>query len=153
MRIVSTIFGFALIILGISGCASVSQTSTNNPVRLTPAMFSDYELTLISDKVYAHYLFYEEVVNEESGDKNGPSIALFHWWKIKDGDRLVFSSLPDGTGLDNPENASFQFKSFGKNLVVTTDGVKYKRSKFKRPNGNPIEMLPNNSPEPPPTAP
>jgi hypothetical protein len=148
VRIVSTIVGFALIILGISGCTSVSQTSTNNPVRLTPAMFSDYELTLISDDVYAHYLFYDEVVNEESGDKNGPFIALFHWWKIKDGNRLVFTSLPDGTRLDNPENASYQFKSFGEKIVVTMDGQKFRRSKFKRPNGDPIEMPPDTPPEP-----
>ena len=145
--IISIIFGLALI-LGFSVCEATAQTSTNSPVRLKPAMFTDYEFTLISDKVYAHYLFDDEVVNEESGDKNGPSIAFFHWWKIKDGNRLVFISLPDGTRLDNPENASYQFKSFGEKIVVTMDGQKFRRSKFKRPNGDPIETPPDTPPEP-----
>lgn len=133
--IFSITFGFVLL-LGFSGCTNTSPKSENGPVHLTPAMFTDYEYTLISDKVYAHYLFYDDTVNEETGDKNGPLIALFHWWKIKDGNRLVFTSLPDGTDLDNPENESYQFKSFGKDLVVTRDGETYKRSKVKRPSSD-----------------
>jgi hypothetical protein len=63
--IISIIFGLVHM-LGFSVCEATAQTSTNSPVRLTPAMFTDYEFTLISDKVYAHYLFDDEVVNEES---------------------------------------------------------------------------------------
>jgi hypothetical protein len=73
---------------------------------------------------------------------------LFHWWKIKDGNRLVFISLPNGTRLDNPENASLQFKSFGEKIVVRMDGQKFRRSKFKRPNGDPIETPPDTPLEP-----
>jgi len=36
-----------LAILFAAFCAGCSQTSTNSPVRLTPAMFNGYEFTLI----------------------------------------------------------------------------------------------------------
>jgi len=49
MRIISAIISLVLM-LGFSVCASESQTSKNSPVRLTPAIFNDYEFTLISDK-------------------------------------------------------------------------------------------------------
>jgi hypothetical protein len=129
MRIISAIISLVLM-LGFSVCASESQTSTNSPVRLTPAMFNDYEFTLISNTDYVHYLFLEgEGVDVSFGQK--AIVALSEGWRIKDGNTLVFTALSDGSG---PERDSLQFRSFGKNIVVTMDGQRFKRSKFKRPN-------------------
>jgi hypothetical protein len=131
MRTISAIISL-IFILGFSVCASGSQTSTNTPVRLTPAMFNDYEFTLISDTDYAHYLFLEgEGVDVDFGQKKGAIVGLLEGWRIKDGNTLVFTGSADGTG---PERDSLQFKSFGGKIVVTMDGAKYRRSKFKRPN-------------------
>ena len=142
MRIISTIISLVLM-LGFSVCEATAQTSTNTPVRLTPAMFTDYEYTLISDKDYLYYLFLEGGrVEETFGNKvkNGGIVALGEGWKIEHGNTLVFTGVPDiprpdGTGaFQNPVRHTLQFKSFGEKIVVTMDGDKYKRSKFKLPN-------------------
>jgi hypothetical protein len=142
MRIVSAIISLVLI-LGFSVCEATAQTSTNSPVRLTPAMFTDYEFTLISDKDYLYYLFLENgSVEETSGNKvkNGGLVGLGEGWRIEHGNTLVFAGVPDiprpeGTGaFPNPVRHTLQFKSFGEKIVVTMDGDKYRRSKFKRPN-------------------
>jgi hypothetical protein len=140
MRTISIIVAFVLL-LGLSLCTSTAQTSTNIPVHLTPAMFNDYELTLVSDKDYTYYLLLEGGSVEASfGQKNGGVVALGMGWKIKDGNTLVFLGIPPiqpppgGIPVENPERFTMQFRSFGKNMVVTTDGQKFKRSKFKRPN-------------------
>ena len=142
MRIFSAIVSLVLL-LGFSVCASGSQTSTNSPVRLTPAMFNDYEFTLISEKDYLYYLFLEGgSVEETFGNKvkNGGLVGLGEGWRIEHGNTLVFTGVPDirrpdGTGaFPNPVRHTLQFKSFGEKIVVTMDGDKYRRSKFKRPN-------------------
>jgi hypothetical protein len=142
MRIISAIISLVLL-LGFSTCASGSQTNTNSPVRLTPAMFTDYEFTLISDKDYMYYLFLENgSVDETFGNKakNSGLIALGEGWRIEHGDTLVFTGgadipRPDDTGaFPNPVRHTLQFKSFGEKIVVTMDGNKYRRSKLKRPN-------------------
>jgi hypothetical protein len=143
MRIVSAIISLVLV-LGFCVCASESQTSTNNPVRLTPAMFTDYEFTLISDKDYLYYFFMENGSLEESfgnKEKNGAPVALGEGWRIEHGDTLVFTGAPqppsppgDIGAFPNPVRHTLQFKSFGEKIVVTTDGDKYRRSKLKRPN-------------------
>jgi hypothetical protein len=142
MRIISAIVSLVLL-LGFSVYASGSQTSTNSPVRLTPAMFNDYEFTLISDKDYLYYLFLEGgSVEETFGNKvkNGGLVGLGEGWRIEHGNTLVFTGVPairrpDGTGaFPNPVRHTLQFKSFGEKIVATMDGDKYRRSKFKRPN-------------------
>ena len=142
MRIVSAIISLVLM-LGFSVCEATAQTSTNSPVRLTPAMFNDYEFTLISDKDYLYYLFLEGgSVEETFGNKvkNGGLVGLGEGWRIEHGNTLVFTGVPDiprpdGIGaFPNPVRHTLQFKSFGKNIVVTMDGDKYRRSKLKRPN-------------------
>jgi hypothetical protein len=142
MRIVFAIIALVLI-LGVSVCETTAQTSTNRPVRLTRAMFNDYDFTLISDKDYLHYLFLEGGrVEETFGNKvkNGGLIGLGEGWRIEHGNTLVFTGVPDmprpaGTGaFPNPVRHTLQFKSFGAKIVVTMDGDKYRRSKFKRPN-------------------
>jgi hypothetical protein len=138
MRIISAIISLVLM-LGFSVCEATAQTSTNAPVRLTPAMFTDYEFTLISDKDYLHYSFWENGhVAESFGQK--AIIGLDEGWRIEYGNTLVFTGVPDiprpdGTGaFPNPVRHTLQFKSFGEKIVVTMEGDKYKRSKFKRPN-------------------
>jgi hypothetical protein len=142
MRIISAIVSLVLM-LGFSVCAGEPQTGTNSPVRLTPAMFNDYEFTLISDKDYLYYLFLEGgSVDETFGNKvkNGGLVALGEGWRIEHGNTLVFTGVadilrPDGSGaFPNPVRHTLQFKSFGEKIVVTMDGDKYRRSKFKRPN-------------------
>ena len=142
MRIFSAIISLVLM-LGFSVCVGESQTSTNSPVRLTPAMFTDYEFTLISDKDYLYYLFLEGgSVEETFGNKvkNGALVGLGEGWRIEHGDTLVFTGVadirrPDGSAaFANPVRHTLQFKSFGEKIVVTMDGDKYKRSKLKRPN-------------------
>jgi hypothetical protein len=135
--IVSVIFGLVLI-LGFSVCEATAQTSTNSPVRLKPAMFTDYEFTLISDKDYMYYFFMENgCVDETFGnkEKNGALVALSEGWRIEHGNTLVFTGVPDGIGaVPNPVRHTLQFKSFGEKIVVTIDGDKYRRSKLKWPN-------------------
>jgi hypothetical protein len=142
MHIIFAIISLVLM-LGFSVCEATAQTSTYAPVRLTPAMFTDCELTLISDKDYLYYLFLEGgSVEETFGNKvkNGGPVALGEGWKIEHDNMLVFTGVPDiprpdGTGASpNPVRHTLQFKSFGEKVVVTMDGDKYKRSKFKRPN-------------------
>jgi hypothetical protein len=142
MRIVSAIISLVLI-LGFSVWEATAQTSTNSPVRLTPAMFTDYEFTLISDKDYVYYFFMENGgVEETFGNKakNGALVALGEGWRIEHGDTLVFTGgadapRPDDIGaVPNPVRHTLQFKSFGEKIVVTMDGDKYRRSKLKRPN-------------------
>jgi hypothetical protein len=134
------IFGLVLT-LGFSVCEATAETSTNSPVRLTPAMFTDYEFTLISDKDYAYYLFLDNgSVNSTFGQKNGALVGLDYGWKIKDGNTLVFLGIPPGIDVENSERFSLQFRSFSKSMVVTMDGQKFKRSKFKRPKGDPVEI-------------
>ena len=97
MRIFSAIVSLVLL-LGFSVCASGSQTSTNSPVRLTPAMFNDYEFTLISEKDYLYYLFLEGgSVEETFGNKvkNGGLVGLGEGWRIEHGNTLVFTGVPD----------------------------------------------------------
>jgi hypothetical protein len=141
MRIVSAIISLVLI-LGFSVCKATAQTSTNSPVRLTPAMFTDNEFTLISDKDYLYYLFLEGgSLDETFGNKvkNGGLVALGEGWRIEHGNTLVFTGVPDilrpdGTGaFPNPVRHTLQFKSFGEKIVVTTDGQRFRRSKLKRP--------------------
>jgi hypothetical protein len=140
--IISIIFGLMLI-LGFSVCEATAQTSTNSPVRLKPAMFTNYEFTLISDKDYLYYFFMENgSVDETFGNKgkNGALVALGEGWRIEHGDTLVFTGAaqpkpPDGIGaFPNPVRHTLQFKSFGEKIVVTTDGQRFRRSKLKRPN-------------------
>jgi hypothetical protein len=133
--IFSVMFCFVLVI-GFSVTASASQTRTNSPARLSPAMFDGYEFTLISNTDYVYYLFLGERVSATFGQKKGAAVGLAFGWKIKDGNTLVFtaSSLPPGIVRENPERASLQFRSFDETTVVTMDGQKFKRSKFKRPN-------------------
>ena len=142
MRIVCAIIGL-LLILGFSVCEATAQTSTNSPVRLTPAMFTDYEFTLISDKDYVYYFFMENgSVDETFGNKvkNGALVALGEGWRIEHGNTLVFTGTslppaPDGIdAIPNPVRHTLQFKSFGEKIVITMDGDKYRRSKLKRPN-------------------
>jgi hypothetical protein len=141
MRIVSAIIGLVLA-LGFSVCEATAQTSTNSPVRLTPAMFTDYEFTLISDKDYVYYFFMENgSVDETFGNKvkNGALVALGEGWRIEHGNTLVFTGVPDipspdGSGaFPNPVRHTLQFKSFGEKIVVTLDGQRFKRSKLKQP--------------------
>jgi hypothetical protein len=139
MRIISIVFSFA-IILGFSVCEATAQTSTNNPVRLKPAMFTDYEFTLISDKDYLDYLFMENgSVSETFGQK--ALVGLDEGWRIEHGNTLVFTGVPQPPkppdGIDafpNPVRHTLQFKSFGQKIVVTTDGQRFRRSKLKLPN-------------------
>ena len=128
--------------LGFSAYAGEPQTGTNSPVRLTPATFTDYEFTLISDKDYLYYLFLENgSVDETFGNKGkkSPMVALGEGWRIDHGNTLVFTGVPDmphpdGTAaFPNPVRHTLQFKSFGEKIVVTMDGDKYRRSKLKRP--------------------
>ena len=142
MRIISAIISLVLM-LGFSVCAGASPTGTSSPVRLTPAMFNDYEFTLISDKDYSYYYFQDNGSVEESfgnKEKNGGVVALGEGWRIDHGDTLVFTGgslppTPDGSGaFPNPVRHTLQFKSFGEKIVVTMDGDKYRRSKLKRPN-------------------
>lgn len=139
--IISIIFGLVLI-LGFPVCEATAQTSTNSPVRLKPAMFTDYEFTLISDKDYLYYYFMENgSVDETFGNKakNGALVALGEGWRIEHGNTLVFTGVadiprPDGSGaVPNPVRHTLQFKSFGEKIVVTTDGQRFRRSKLKRP--------------------
>jgi hypothetical protein len=138
MRIIISIIFSLVLILGFSVCEATAQTSTNSPVRLTPAMFTDYEFTLISDKDYLYYLFLENgSVDETFGNKakNSGLVALGEGWRIEHGNTLVFTGVPDGIGaVPNPVRHTLQFKFFGKNIVVTMDGDKYRRSKLKQPN-------------------
>jgi hypothetical protein len=144
--IVSIIFGLAFL-LGFSvGEASAqtntNKTSTNSVVRLKPAMFIDYEFTLISDKDYSYYYFQENgSVSETFGNKGKHSalVALGEGWRIDHGDTLVFTGVPEITAppgatnaFPNPVRHTLQFKSFGEKIVVTTDGDRYRRSKLKR---------------------
>ena len=141
MRIVSVIMGLVLI-LGFSVGEATAQTSTNgptnSPVRLKPAMFIDYEFTLISDKDYVYYFFMDNgSVDETFGgkEKNSPLVALGGGWRIEHGNTLVFLGVSDAIGaVPNPVRDTLQFKSFGEKIVVTTDGQRYRRSKIKRPN-------------------
>jgi hypothetical protein len=145
MRIVSVIMGLVLI-LGFSVGEATAQTSTNNPtnsptnspVRLKPAMFTDYEFTLISNKDYVYYLFLDNGnVDETFGNKgeNSPLVALGEGWRIEHGNTLVFLGVSDAIGaVPNPVRHTLQFKSFGEKIVVTTDGERFRRSKLKRPN-------------------
>jgi hypothetical protein len=142
MRIVCAIIGLVLI-LGFSVCEATAQTSTNSPVQLKPAMFTDYEFTLISDKDYMYYFFMGNgSVDETFGNKgkNGALVALGEGWMIEHGNTLVFTGAslpptPDGIGaIPNPVRHTLQFKSFGEKIVVTMDGDKYRRSKLKQPN-------------------
>src|ERR1019366_8436305 len=94
----SIIFGLVLI-LGFSVCVATAQTSTNSPVRLKPAMFTDYEFTLISDKDYLHYSFRENGrIAESFGQK--AIIGLDEGWRIEHGKTLVFPGAP-GVGPAN----------------------------------------------------
>ena len=138
MRIVCAIIGLVLI-LGFSVCEATAQTSTNSPVRLKPAMFNDYEFTLISDKDYLYYWFRDDgSVAETFGQK--ALVGLDEGWRIEHGNTLVFLGVPPGIPVENPVRGSLQFKSFGEKIVVTTDGQKFRRSKFKHPKGDPIEI-------------
>ena len=131
-RAISIIVGFALLV-GISVGAHGSETGTNSPVRLTAAMFTGYEFTLISKTDYGNYLFLDDKrVDTSFGQINGNVIGIDYGWKIKDAHTLAIIGLtPDGNG---PESYTLQFKSFGKRIVVTTDGARYRRTKFKYPN-------------------
>jgi hypothetical protein len=139
--IISIILGLVLI-LGFPVCGSAAPTSTNSPVRLTPAMFKGYEFTLISDKDYLDYLFvYDASVSESFGQKKDGIVGLDEGWRIEHGNTLVFTGVPDilrppgdTNSFPNPVRHTMQFKSFGEKIVVTTDGQRFKRSKFKYPN-------------------
>ncbi|HXC98533.1 MAG TPA: hypothetical protein VN048_04265 [Verrucomicrobiae bacterium] len=132
----SAIIGLVLV-PGFSICEATAQTSTNSPVRLKPAMFIDYEFTLISDKDYLYYFFMDNgSVDETFGNKgkNSPAIALGEGWRIEHGNTLVFLGVSDAIGaVPNPVRHTLQFKSFGEKIVVTTDGQRFRRSKLKRP--------------------
>jgi hypothetical protein len=131
MRIISIVLGFVLL-LGISVSADGSQMSTNSTVRLTRGMFTGYEFTLISDKDYTYYLFLDDKrVDASYGSKGGGVVALAFGWRIKDPHTLALTGSMDGTG---PERFTMQFKSFGKKIAVTTNGDRYRRTKFKYPN-------------------
>jgi hypothetical protein len=134
MRTLSVIIGFSLI-LGFPMCGSASPTSTNSLVQLTPAMFTGYEFTLISDKDYLYYYFQDNgSVEETFGQKSGAAVALGEGWRIEHGNTLVFTGVPDGIGADpNPVRHALQFKSIGEKIVVTTDGQRFRRSKLKLP--------------------
>jgi hypothetical protein len=133
MRAIFSILFRLVVVLGACVCASASQMSTNSPVRLTPAMFDGYEFRLISDKDYVYFLFLGDRVSETFGQK--ALVGLDEGWRIEHGNTLVFLGLPPSSGANpNPVRGSLQFKSFGKTMVVTMDGQKFKRSKFKRPN-------------------
>ncbi|HEY1663755.1 MAG TPA: hypothetical protein VGI03_15165 [Verrucomicrobiae bacterium] len=136
MRIISTLFGLVLI-LGFAVGASGQSAGTNAPVRLTPAMFTGYEFTLISDKDYSDYYFSDNGSVEESFGGKGKHdgiVALGEGWRIEHGNTLVFTGAPDGIGaVPNPVRHTLQFKSFGKKIVVTADGDRYRRSKLKSP--------------------
>ena len=136
MRIISIIVGLVLML----GCTRASQTSTNAPVQLTPEMFNGYEFTLISKKDYEQFSFlYPGSVDVDNGQVNGGVVGSTLGWKIKDGYTLAFLSIVDPTpqGSTNeiviPESFSLQFKSFGDDIVVTTEGQKFRRTKFKYP--------------------
>jgi hypothetical protein len=142
MRIISAIISLVFM-LGFSVCEATAQTSTNSPVQLKPAMFIDYEFTLISYKDYSYYYFQDNGSVEESfgnKKKHGGVVALGEGWRIEHGNTLVFTGAadiprPDGSGtFPNPVRHTLQFKSFGKNIVVTMDGDKYRRSKLILPN-------------------
>src|SRR5580658_4425566 len=97
MRIVFAIISLVLN-LGFPVWEATAQTGTNSPVRLTPAMFNDYEFTLISDKDYLYYLFLEDgSVEETFGNKvkNGGLVGLDEGWRIEHGNTLVFTGVPD----------------------------------------------------------
>src|SRR5689334_17229286 len=105
MRFIVFIFGLG-VILGFSVCEAAAQTGTNSPVRLKPAMFTNYEFTLISDKDYLDYLFLEGgSVDETFGNKakNSGLVALGEGWRIEHDNTLVFTGVPDGIGaVPNP---------------------------------------------------
>jgi hypothetical protein len=131
--IISIIFGL-VVVLGVSVCASATPTSTNSPVWLTPTMFDGYEFTLISDKAYLYYLFLGDGVSESFGEKGSGVVGLDEGWRIDHGNTLVFLGAEPSSGANpNPVRHTMQFKSFGEKIVVTTDGERFKRSKFKRP--------------------
>lgn len=144
MRITISIVCGLVLTLGFSVRDAIAQTSTNRPVRLTPAMFTDYEFTLISDKDYLHYLFLDGgQVNESFGNKvkNGPVVGLGEGWRIDHANTLVFTGVPQppqppggaGAAFPNPVRHTLQFASFGEEIVVTTDGDRFRRSKLKPP--------------------
>src|SRR6516165_12718291 len=121
MRTVFSIIFGLVVVLGVSVCARASQTSTNSPVRLTPAMFDGYEFTLISSNNYMYYLFLGDRVSLTFGQKG--LVGLDEGWRIENGNTLVFLGVPESSGADpNPVRGSLQFKSFGKTMVVTTNG-------------------------------
>jgi hypothetical protein len=140
MRTVFSIMLGLVVVLGFAIGEATAQTSTNRPVQLTPEMFTGYELTLISDKNYHVYSFpYRGVVSESFGQKG--VFGADEGWRIDNSNTLTFTALVDTTpagstnsGFANPVTHSLQFQSFGDKIVVTTDGQKFTRSKFKRPN-------------------
>jgi hypothetical protein len=96
-------------------------------------MFDGYEFTLISHKDYLCYCFSDGSVAETFGQK--ALVGLDEGWRIEHGNTLVFTGVPDGMGaVPNPVRHALQFKSFDGTIAVTTDGQKFKRSKFKRAN-------------------
>ena len=137
MRPIFSIFIGLALILGFSVCALWHSARTNSPVPLTPAMFIDYEFTLISDKRYVDYLFIGGTVKTTSGQKNGGAVGFTYDWKIKDGNTLVFTDvdiMPAGSSFHEPqERYSLQFTSFDGTNAVTTAGERFSRSKFIRP--------------------
>ena len=121
---VSILIGLALI-LGFLVYAFWHSARTNSPIQLTPAMFTDYEFTLISDKRYADYLFVGSNVKGDSGWKNEASVGFDYDWKIKDGNTLVFTDVditPAGTA-----NLEFSVLAYPNN-VVFLNGVKFNAS-------------------------
>jgi hypothetical protein len=123
MRAISAIIGLAFI-FGASGCVSSSQKSAGVAVKLTPERFIGYHFMLISDTQVEQYNFGEDgVVLACLGTKElvtAPSL----YWKIADGHTLVITDTPLGK---NTMAISYQFKSFAKTNVVTTDGKQFKR--------------------------
>jgi hypothetical protein len=144
MRTVFSIILGLVVLLGLAIGEASAQTSTNRPVRLTAAMFTGYEFTLISDKDFVYYYFQDNgSVDETFGGKQKHSalVALGEGWRIDHGNTLVFTGVAeiprppgDTNAFPNPVRHTMQFKSFGKNIVVTTDGDRFRRSKLKRPN-------------------
>src|SRR5262245_51945369 len=95
-------FGLVAFVTIHAPTRSALQAGANRPATLTPAMFTDCEFTLISDKDYLYYSFREGgSVTETFGQK--ALVGLEEGWRIEHGNTLVFTGVPDGIGaVPNP---------------------------------------------------
>ena len=114
-----------VLLLAVPACVSSQggEVTQQMPVLLTPDLFVDHTLSLISHKRVESYQFGTNgVVLPTFGGKQF-IVSPVYDWKIVNGHSLVMTATPEGAPT---ARVSYEFSSFNNTLAVTTDGKKFK---------------------------